>query len=283
MAKYISIILLSVITSCSNYGQLTLITDLPKSLEENSGIVSYGKSHVWIIEDGGNPDEIYKVGFNGKILKDFKVENAKNQDWEDLTKDKEGNIYIGDFGNNFNDRENLVIYKLPNPEKEKGKKIHAEKIKFNYPEQKKFPPKNTELLYDAEAFFHHNDSLYIITKNRTRPFDGRTMVYKVPATKGNHNAKLVGSFITCLDYKSCQVTSADISPDGKKIAVLGYGKLWVFTDFSMVDFTKGAMKTIDLETTTQLESVCFKNNTTLLLSDEERGLTGRNLYSYTLK
>lgn len=283
MTKYFGVALLSLLMSCSNYGQLTLITELPKKLEENSGIVSYGKSDVWIIEDGGNLDEIYKVGFNGKIKKSFKVENAKNQDWEDLANDKKGNIYIGGFGNNYNDRENLVIYKLPNPEKEKGSKIRAEKIKFNYPEQKKFPPKDSKLLYDTEAFFYYNDSLYIITKNRTKPFDGKAMVYKVPATKGNHNAKLIGSFITCLDYKSCQVTSADISPDGKKIAVLGYGKLWVFTHFSMDDFTKGTMQTIDLKTNTQLESVCFKDNNTLLLSDEERGLTGRNLYSYKLK
>lgn len=283
MVKYFGFVLLSVFISCANYGQLTLITELPKKLEENSGIVSYGKHNVWIIEDGGNLDKIYNVNFNGKILSSFKVENAKNQDWEDLTKDKKGAIYIGDFGNNYNDRENLVIYKLPNPEKEKGNKIRAEKIKFNYPEQKKFPPKNSKLFYDTEAFFYYNDSLYIITKNRTKPFDGKALVYKVPATKGNYNAKLIGSFITCLDYNSCRVTSADISPNGKKIAVLGYGKLWVFTDFSMGDFTKGTMRTIDLKTDTQLESVCFKDNNTLLLSDEQRGLTGRNLYSYKLK
>jgi sugar lactone lactonase YvrE len=31
------------------------------------------------------------------------VENAENNDWEDITKDIHGNIYVGDFGNNDND------------------------------------------------------------------------------------------------------------------------------------------------------------------------------------
>ena len=80
-----------------------------------------------------------------------------------------------------------------------------------------------------------------------------------------------------------QVTAADISPDGSTIALLGYGKLWVFTDFKWDDFSKGKMKTIDLGVTTQLESICFLNNETLLLTDEERANTGGNLYSLKLK
>jgi len=126
------------VVSCQNHGKLTLITDLPNSLEENSGIQNYPSNSLWVIEDNGNKDEIYQVNLQGKITKTFKVKNAKNNDWEDLAKDKEGNLYIGDFGNNTNDRKSMTIYKLPNPEKEKGDKVEAEKIEFTYPEQKKF-------------------------------------------------------------------------------------------------------------------------------------------------
>ena len=127
--------------SCANHGQLTYITELPKGKKENSGLVSYENNTVWGVEDGGDDDDIYKIDFKGKISKELKVKNGKNEDWEDLTKDSEGNLYIGDFGNNRNDRKDLVIYKLPNPEIEPGDKIDAEKIEFNYPEQKDFPPK----------------------------------------------------------------------------------------------------------------------------------------------
>ncbi len=268
--------------SCQNSGKLTILTDFPSSLDENSGLAYYRSDHFWVIEDSGSKDHIYAVNFNGKIVKDFEVKNAKNEDWEDLTTDRSGNLYIGDFGNNQNYRKDLVIYKLPNPEMEKGGKIDAEKIKLKYPEQKKFPPKKSELLFDAEAFFHWGDSLYIITKNRTRPYNGKTLVYKVPDVKGEYTASLVAEFITCQDPDICSITSASISPDGKKIALLGYGLLWIITDFSFDDFSKGSIKKIDLDLRTQLEAVCFKNDSTLLLSDERSHTQGGNLYTFDI-
>ncbi len=279
----IKLLVIFLFTGCSNYGQLTFISKLPTKLNENSGIVAMNNINLWIIEDNGNTDNIYQVDFNGNLLKQLKVKDAKNRDWEDLTKDNTGNVYIADFGNNNNDRKDLVIYKIPNPEIEKGDKIDAEKIKFSYPEQKKFPPAKDGLLYDSEALFYYNEALYIITKNKSKPFTGTALIYKVPAKKGEYKATYVGKFSTCTEQGRCEVTSADISPDGKQIVLLGYGMLWVFTDFSWDDFSKGTMKTIDLGATTQLESLCFKDNNTLLLSDEARGSTGRNLYSYTLK
>ncbi len=268
--------------SCSNYGQLTFITTLPKKLNENSGIVTLQESRIWVIADNGNPDIIYEVDFKGVLQNTLKVKNAKNKDWEDLTKDEKGNLYIGDFGNNANKRKHLVVYKVPNPIHEKGSKIEAEAIFFEYPEQKEFPPSKEEHLYDAEAFFYFKDALFVITKNRTNPFNGRALIYKIPAKKGKHKAKLVGEINTCQSPKNCQVTAADISPDGKTIALLGYGTLWIFTEFEMDNFSNGKMTTINLGVSTQLEALCFSDNTTLLLSDEKKGPTGRNLYSYKL-
>ena len=246
-------------------------------------MVSYLPSSAWFIEDNGNSDNLYKTNFKGDIVKHLDVKNAKNGDWEDLTKDKEGSLYIGDFGNNDNTRKNLAILKLPNPEIEKGDKINAETINFNYPEQLEFPPRRWELLYDAEAFFHYKDHLYIFTKNRANPFTGETLIYKVPDTKGSYEAKLVAKLPLCMDWDTCRITSATISPDDKTIVLLSYGKLWTLTDFPEDDFSKGKLTEIDLGVRTQLESVCFQNANTLLLSDEVRDNQGGNLYSYSLK
>ncbi len=268
--------------SCTNYGQLTYVSKLPKALKENSGIVSLTDSTAWFVADNGNPDKLYQLDFKGNLLKELEVKNAKNHDWEDLTKDEKGNVYIGDFGNNSNNRKNLVIYKLPSPQKELGNKIKSEAIEFRYPEQKEFPPEREGLFYDAEAFFYHSNFLYIITKNRANPFPGNALIYKVPAQPGEYDAKYIGRFKTCGDWKTCQITSADISPNGKTIALLSYGKLWIVTNFGFDDFSKGNIKEIDLEVRTQLESICFISNETLLLSDEKKGNTGRNLYSFQL-
>ncbi|WP_252735793.1 hypothetical protein [Zobellia sp. B3R18] len=285
MAKHFSlqVMALFLFYSCSNHGQLAYVTKLPSSLKENSGIATYTNDTAWFIEDSGNDDVITKVDFKGEILKEFKVKNAKNHDWEDLTEDKKGNLYIGDFGNNASDRKDLVIYKLPNPEYETGDHITAEQIAFKYPEQKRFPPKKKERYYDAEAFFHYNNYLYIFTKNRANPFSGESLIYRVPDTKGDYDAEYLGRLKTCDDWDTCKVTSADISPDGKTVVLLGAGKLWTLSEFDLENLPESTLKETDLMIRTQLESVSFVDNTTLLLSDEETKKEGGNLYKYTLK
>lgn len=283
MSRSLCFLLFIIMTSCTNYGQLQLIADLPTSLEETSGMVSFGDSTVWIIEDKGNKDEIYQVNFKGTILKSLKIINGDNDDWEDLAKDKDGNVYIGDFGNNANHRKNLVIYKIPNPSLEPGDKIDAEKIEFYYPNQKEFPPKKDALFFDAESLFHHENKLFIVTKNRSDPFNGEAQIYTVPDVKGNYEATLVGTFAPCTDWELCQITSIAISPKGDKIVALSYGKLFIFTNFTWDDFSKGSLEEIDLGVRTQLESIIFIDENTVLLSDERSKGSGGNLYCYTLK
>lgn len=281
--RYVFFGLIFLLTNCSNYGQLEYVCKLPKKLDENSGMVHLSDSTVWLINDSGGADKIYQVNFKGDLLTELRVDNAKNKDWEDLAKDDKGNVYIADTGNNSSSRKTLRIYIIPNPEMEQGEKIEAEKIELSYPEQKKYPPKKKNRKYDAEALFYREGHLYIVTKNRAHPFDGEAFIYKVPALAGKYKATLVGSFIPCREYANCRITSADISADGQKIVLLSYGKLWVFTDFGEGNFTNGTLRYIDLGASTQLESVSFLNNTTLLLSDEQRAGTGRNLYSYSLE
>jgi len=268
--------------SCNNYGQLEVIAKLPKSLKESSGLATLNATTVWTIEDNGNKDAIYNVDFEGNILKKFKVKNAKNTDWEDLTTDRKKNLYIGDFGNNSNKRKDLVIYKLPNPETEPGDKIDAEKIEFRYPDQKDFPPKKADRIYDAEALFHHGTSLYIFTKNRAKPFTGLFNIYRVPDTKGTYEATLLGILTFCKDWDTCQITSVAISPDATTIVALSYGKLFILKGFSFDDFTQGSVETIDLGSRSQLEAVCFLDANTLVLSDEASHGMGGNLYKFIL-
>ncbi|MEX0312772.1 MAG: hypothetical protein AB3N18_01240 [Allomuricauda sp.] len=284
MNKYLCLFILVVFQACAQkpwYGDLKFEGKIPSQLSEVSGLI-YTAPSLWLIEDNGNKDHIYSINLKGQLIKDYKVKNAKNNDWEDLAKDENGNIFIGNFGNNDNDRKNLSIYKIPNPDKEKGDAVEAEQIKFSYPEQKKFPPKKSKLLYDCEAFFYKNGFLYLITKNRVRPYTGKALIYKVPAVKGSYKAELVGEFASCTNQKFCSITAADISPDGKKVALLSSGRIWLFSNFSGDDFTKGIQQVIDVKHRTQQESICFLDNSTLLVADEQSQTKGRNLYSYKL-
>ena len=115
MKNSISIVIAFVLIACQN-GSETLATlyGLPKKLKEVSGIVYAEKDDLfWTLEDKGNANKIYGLNAkNGAIEKTVTIENAINTDWEDITKDAVGNLYIGDFGNNDNVRKDLCIYKI---------------------------------------------------------------------------------------------------------------------------------------------------------------------------
>ena len=102
-------------------------------------------------------------------------------------------------------------------------------------------------------------------------------MYKIPAKKGKHIAKLIGEYENC-NAVDCWITSADISSDGKKVVLLSQKNILVFTDFKSDNFLSGKVQKIELKHRSQKEGVCFKDNNTLLITDERTGGKGGNLY-----
>lgn len=269
--------------SCSGTSQEIPTNTKKLSLKEASAVaVSKVSDLIWVAEDSGNKNKIYGLAADGKITHTVTLENAKNVDWEDLTADEEGNLYVGDFGNNDNIRKDLCIYKINASDLKNETAVSPSKIEFYYPEQTQFPPKKSELFYDAESFFIYKGNFYIFTKNRSKGFDGTVMLYKVPNQSGDHKAQLLGKFKACNNYHKCAITSADISPDGKKIALLSASKVWILSDFKADDFLNGKTEMFELNDVTQKEGICFKDNQTLLIVDEKSKKTGGNLYEIKL-
>ena len=273
--------LLALALGCST-GNLPVIADIPILLREVSGIETINNfENIWMLNDSGNKPELFLVNPKGKIQKVLKID-SKNRDWEDLTADKEGNLYIGNFGNNGNDSKKLSILKVSKDSLNNEDKTRVEKISFSYEDQEKFPPKKKNRYFDCEAFFHFNNNLYLFTKSRVKDDYGKTNLYKIPATKGKHEAKLIGSFKTCDDLP-CWVTAADISDDGRTIALLTLNTVWTFTDFENDDFFLGKETKYDLGFESQKESICFKDNTTVYIADEYTAGVGGNLYELKLE
>jgi hypothetical protein len=272
---FITSILILLIACTSSESQIHEIATL--QMKEASGL-ELVNGELWTHEDSENANKIYNIATNGSIKKEVTVVNARNNDWEDITADKQGNLYIGDFGNNHNDRKDLAIYKLD------ANNLNAISytVSFYYPEQKEFPPKKSNLIYDCESFFEHNGSFYLFTKNRSKGFDGSVNIYKVPNKEGNHAAKLMGTIATCNNYKKCAITSADISPDGTKVALLSGGKVWLITNFGNDNFANGKIKEFDLNHASQKEGICFKDDNTLYIVDEKEKKEGGKLYEFKL-
>lgn len=262
-------------------GNLSVVSDLPNSLKEASGLETSANSNLlWMINDSGNKSILYGLDSLGSIKKQIKID-AKNRDWEDLASDKKGNIYIGDFGNNLNQRKKLSILKVLKDSLNSDKKIDVEKITFYYPEQTEFPPKNKDMHFDCESLIFYNDSLFLFTKSRSKKDFGRTNLYKIPAEKGHHEAEYISTFNTCTNY-GCWVTSADINDSENSIVLLTENSAWVFTDFKSSDFFKGNVTQYSFEHYSQKESAIFKNDSTLYITDERNGPKGGNLYEFSI-
>ena len=261
---------------------------LPEKVSETSGIELTGKNEIWTLNDSGGEAELYLCDTLGNLRRTVKINGAENHDWEDLAQDDAGNFYIGDMGNNNNDRDNLRIYKIPNPGATDAESVDAEKIKFTYDDQTEFPPGDDQLNYDCEAVIWFNRHLYLFTKSRTLPI--KTNVYRLPDQAGEYVARKIGSFASGgtstveTDLYSYWITSADISPDGSRLALLSHDRVWVFDNFTGDDFFGGNYKVFNLEFSTQKESICFIDNRSLYISDEYWSVfdTGRNLYRIIL-
>lgn len=270
------------LVSCS--GNAQRLTEIGSTdLKELSGLEYLPQSKtLWGLEDSGNKNKIYKIGKNGKSLGAITITNVANKDWEELTSDAEGNLYIGDFGNNDNLRKDLAIYKIDKSQLSGKTAASSAKIAFYYPEQTEFSPKKSKMMFDCEAFFEFKGDFYLFTKNRSAKFEGNFYVYKVPNRAGNHKAQLLGKLSTCANFKKCAVTAADISPDGKKAVLLTGDKVFVLTGFADGNFAKAKMQMHELGFTSQKEGICFTDNNTLLIGDEKEKQTGGKLYQLKL-
>jgi len=280
MHKQLILVLFTCLFSCDN-GNLNTLADLPKALNEASGIETTDYSDlIWMINDSGNASKLFAVNEKGNIKKKLNI-NAENNDWEDLTSDDKGNIYIGDFGNNNNNRKNLTILKVSNDSLNNSGEVAVERILFKYPNQHKFPPKKKQFYFDCEAFFYHRDSLFLFTKSRAHNNFGQTSLYKIPAKPGNYIAQYISTFNTCSDM-DCWITGADISKDGKYVVLLSPRSVWMFTNYKGTDFFSGTATELDLNHNSQKEGICFKNEKTLYIVDEKAHGFDGNLYTLKL-
>jgi len=265
-------LILSLIIHATGMAQLIepeILVHLPATLYESSGIEITNHNSIWTHNDSGDSARIFNIDTLGNILKIIHFDVDEAIDCEESTRDAAGNYYLGDFGNNDNDRTNLRIYKIPDPDTLSNGTIIPQLITFSFEDQQLFPPDSAYLNFDCEAMFHFQDSLYLFSKNRgTSKF---CKMYRVPDAPGDYIAELVDSFNT-----GTWVTSADISPSGDKMVLLSESRLWLFSDIQGTDFYGGTAQMFNMYFS-QKEAVVFVDDSTLYLTDEYFMGLGGNL------
>ncbi len=165
------------------------VLPLGVSLSDISGM-TFSDALVYAINDAGDAPVLYALNSeNFSIQKRIKVQNATNYDWEELAQD-EHYLYIGDFGNNSGNRQNLCIYKIPKNQLHQ-KQMEAEIIRFKYENQTEETYRYERHNFDAEAMVVYQGKIFIFTKNWENK---ATDVYVMSSEQGFHWAEKIAQY-----------------------------------------------------------------------------------------
>lgn len=179
----------------------------------------------WTLNDSGNPPELFAFDEQGNQRGTFRVDGAKNDDWEALQLGPGRNggfdLFVGDVGDNDFERRDVTIYRLPEPDPGPPnsrppdiRTAPAEAFRFTYPNG----PRNVEamLVHPVTA------EIVLITKEES----GRSEVYRVPSLTDSRRPtplQLVGRLdVSRLGSRGGLVTDASVSPDGRHVVVRTY-------------------------------------------------------------
>ncbi|MFD7045802.1 hypothetical protein [Rhodococcus jostii] len=176
----------------------------------------------WVHNDSGDSARIFALDQDGAVKHTYSLAGAGAQDWEDIAIGGgpvagRSYLYVGDIGDNARQRREVVVYRVPEPTvtgsgTETLKDVDV--LRLQYPDG----------AHNAEAMLVDplTGELVIIEKTEN---GGPARVYRAPAG-------LVAGSVTTLDLvttltvpagSSNLVTGADVSADGRELAVRTYG------------------------------------------------------------
>jgi hypothetical protein len=136
----------------------------------------------------------------------------------------------------------------------------VKRLPFHYPDQLAFPD-STRLDFDCEAMFCDRGRIYLLTKHRS---DIRTTLYRLdPGREAPQAAERLGG----ADIGS-PVTAADLSGDGRILAVLSYQYIHLFERPAVgEDFLDGRSHATLIEGR-QCEALCLDGDRVLFANEQ---------------
>ncbi|HWW77716.1 MAG TPA: hypothetical protein VNZ44_20095 [Pyrinomonadaceae bacterium] len=202
------------------------------AITESSGIVASRRNPglFWTHNDSGDSARVFAFDREGRSRGTFRVEGAQARDWEDIAAGPgpaqgQTYLYVGDIGDNGREREQVVVYRFPEPELKAyatgGAALStepAEAVRLKYPDG----------AHNAEALLVHPSTgdLYVVTKTA-----GGAGVYKLAApftAEGVHTLARVAT-LNGPEAFGMLVTGGDISPDGTRVALCDYLQAYELT------------------------------------------------------
>ena len=258
-------------TSVKTLGQL------PPEINESSGLV-YHDQQLWTHNDSGDSPTLYQLSpENRSLQRTIFLKNALHSDWEDIAQD-DAYFYIGDFGNNNGDRQDLKIYRIAKADLSQDT-LEAAVIAFSFSDQTDFSTRPKAHNFDCEALVATTNFLYLFSKNH---LNHQTRRYQLSKSPGTQTAKFIDSF----DAQGL-VTGAAWDKETQTLCLLGYTKpddyqgfIWIFNSFTGNDFFSGQSEKVDLGLDTQIEGIGFWEEQKYYFSSEGRNRGEQQLYLF---
>lgn len=273
MIRFYSFLIIILAFSDASAQNLDTISILSTQLNEISGIEKIDNNTFICHNDGGNATKLYLLDSNGTISGTIFLDSISNVDYEDITIDNNGNLYLADVGNNNFNRTNLVIYKIAsiNNYLSGNDTVVPEKIFISYQDQTTFPDTNQNT--DCEAIVFYQNNLYLFSKDWSG--NGYTKIYRVPTTPGTYNLSPHDT-ITNVGF----ITGADLM--GDTLVLLQMNTINLYYGFSTDTFSNSTRQYFTIALS-QKEGVCFVNPNKLYVTQEHHSFFNNPiLYSFSL-
>ena len=186
-----------------------LFTIRDDRIQESSGLAKSVKhpGTYWTVNDSGDTGRVFALDANGKVEAVLRF-GAKVTDVEALGVDRDGTIYVADIGDNKENRDQIEIYTIPEPETlEDQSNVTYHRYDFKYPDG----------AHDAETLLIEpgTSQLYIVTKG----LKGTGAIYAAPpapSRKGTNDlTKLAAA-------PSGVITDGTFLPDGQRVVLRTY-------------------------------------------------------------
>lgn len=257
-----------------------------RPIDEMSGLVSSRsvQGGFWTHNDSGDSARFFCIRRDGSVVQPegvtnyqgIALEGAVNVDWEDVA--REGNrLYLCDVGNNANERRDLKVYEVREPDATKVTRVKpVATYPVAYEDQTEFPPSG-KLQFDCEAVFSLRGKLFFVTKHRANRLmpDISAKLYRMD-TRYTDRVNVLKKVDERANIGGW-VTAADVSPDGRTIAVLSQAPrqgVWLFDAKAKGDrfLSAPGARFIPFTGAKQCEAVAFEDNERLLVSNEQRDI-----------
>jgi hypothetical protein len=220
--------------SCPRFAQGMATGMSPASVKEISGVVESQRNPgvLWVHNDAGDGPFLYAISTAGTLLGIYEVAGATAQDWEDIALGPGpmagvSYLYVGDIGDNGEVRENITIYRVPEPSVPVEMPMTsetltgAERITLVYPDK----------AHNSEAFMIDplsGDLILVVKKS-----SGVSPVFRAAAPLRTDEPMRLEPLLT-LQFGSeilpgnSSTTGGDISPRGDEIVIRTYNAAFLW-------------------------------------------------------